>query len=327
MTPLAYSRASDPSAAIARASQGAGVSFIAGGTDLLQLLEEGVLTPREIVDINGIGFGDVSEAVDGIRIGAMARLADIADHPLIRERYPVVSDALSETASPQVRNMATIGGNLLQRTRCLYFRDIATPCNKREPGTGCPALGGQNRINAVLGGSDHCIAAYPGDLAVALVAVDAEVMVTGPQGERTIPVEELHRLPGDTPEIETVLAPGDLITAIWIPLSAAGRRSGYLKIRDRASFEWALASAAVSLGLDGGRVLEARLAVGGVATKPWRLRAVEDMLVNARLDRDLARAAGVRAAEGAVAHERNGFKIPLLSKTVERALLQVGGLG
>jgi xanthine dehydrogenase YagS FAD-binding subunit len=326
MTPFAYSRVSDPNTAIDRASHGAGVAFIAGGTDMLQLLEEGVQSPLELVDINGLGFDDVSETIDGVRIGAMVRLADVADHPLIRERYPVVSDALSETASPQVRNMATIGGNLLQRTRCLYFRDIATPCNKREPGTGCPAQDGQNRINAILGGSDHCIATYPGDLAIALVAVDAEAMVSSPTGERTIPVEKLHRLPGDTPEIETVLAPGDLITAIWIPLSAAGRRSGYLKIRDRASFEWALASAAVSLGLDGDRILEVRLAVGGVATKPWRLRHVEDMLVDKRLDRDLARAAGERAVEGAVPRAGNAFKIPLLGKTVERALVQVGGL-
>jgi xanthine dehydrogenase YagS FAD-binding subunit len=326
MTPFAYVRTTNPDTAIGRAAQGTGVAFVAGGTDLLQLLQEGVEAATELVDINGIGFDGISEAVDGIRIGAMARLADVADDPLIRERYPVVSEALLETASPQVRNMATIGGNLLQRTRCLYFRDIVTPCNKREPGTGCPAQDGQNRINAILGGSDHCIAAYPGDLAVALVAVDAEVMVAGPTGERTIRMEELHRLPGDTPEIETVLTPGDLITAIWIPLSAAGRRSGYLKIRDRASFEWALASTAVSLGLDGDHILEARLAVGGVATKPWRLRHVEDLLVDKRLDRELARTAGLHAAEGAAARAGNAFKIPLLSKTVERALVRVGGL-
>ncbi|WP_046864308.1 FAD binding domain-containing protein [Microvirga massiliensis] len=326
MTPFAYVRTSDPNSAIGRVAQRTGAAFIAGGTDLLQLLQEGVEAATELVDINGIGFDDVSETVDGVRIGAMARLADVADDPLIRERYPVVSEALSETASPQVRNMATIGGNLLQRTRCLYFRDIVTPCNKREPGTGCPAQDGQNRINAILGGSDHCIAAYPGDLAVALVAVDAEVMVAGPTGERTIRMEELHRLPGETPDIETVLTPGDLITAIWIPLSAAGRRSGYLKVRDRASFEWALASAAVSLGLDGDHILEARIVVGGVATKPWRLRHVEDMLVDKRLDRELARSAGTLAAEGAAPRAGNAFKVPLLCKTVERALVRVGGL-
>jgi xanthine dehydrogenase YagS FAD-binding subunit len=326
MTPFAYLRTSDPNSAIGRVAQRTGAAFIAGGTDLLQLLQEGVEAATELVDINGIGFDDVSEAVDGVRIGAMARLADVADDRLIRERYPVVSEALLETASPQVRNMATIGGNLLQRTRCLYFRDIVTPCNKREPGTGCPAQDGQNRINAILGGSDRCIAAYPGDLAVALVAVDAELVVAGPTGERTIRMEDLHRLPDDSPEIETILTPGDLITAIWIPLSAAGRRSGYLKVRDRASFEWALASAAISLGLDGDHILEARIAVGGVATKPWRLRHVEDMLVDKRLDRELARAAGSLAAEGAAPRASNAFKVPLLCKTVERALVRVGGL-
>ena len=325
MHPFAYVSVADPIAAVERARQGAGIEFIAGGTDMLQLLQEGVRTPAEIVDINGLGFDDVSLAIDGMRIGALARLADVADDPSVQERIPVVAEALRESASPQVRNMATVAGNLLQRTRCLYFRDVTTPCNKRAPGSGCPAQDGQNRINAILGGSSHCIAAYPGDLAVALIAVDAEIMVTGPAGERTILVEALHRQPGDTPHIETVLEPGDLITAIWIPLSAAGRRSHYLKVRDRATFEWAVTSAAISLGLDGERVLEARIAVGGVGTTPWRLRHVEEMLVGQRLDRGLARAAGERAADGAEPRRHNAFKVPLLKKTVERALLQVGG--
>jgi len=325
MVPFAYTAVADPISAIRRAADGTGVEFIAGGTDMLQLLQEGVRAPVELVDINGIGFDDISVAVDGVRIGAMARLADVADDVTIRERVPVVAEALQESASPQVRNMATVGGNLLQRTRCLYFRDPTTPCNKREPGSGCSALEGQNRINAILGGSPHCFAAYPGDFAVALIAADAEVIVAGAAGERTILVENLHRLPGDTPEIETVLRPDDLITAIWIPLSAAGRRSHYLKVRDRATFEWALVSAAVSLGFDGDQVLEARVAVGGVGTKPWRLRHVEDMLVNQRLDRDLARQAGERAAVGAEPRGQNAFKVPLLKKTVERALLRVGG--
>src|SRR5919107_1804344 len=204
MHPYAYVSVADPNAAVERARQGAGIEFIAGGTDMLQLLQEGVRTPAEIVDINGLGFDDVSLAIDGMRIGALARLADVADDPSVQERIPVVAEALRESASPQVRNMATMAGNLLQRTRCLYFRDVTTPCNKRVPGSGCPAQDGQNRINAILGGSSHCIAAYPGDLAVALIAVDAEVMVTGPAGERTILVEALHRQPGDTPHIETV---------------------------------------------------------------------------------------------------------------------------
>jgi xanthine dehydrogenase YagS FAD-binding subunit len=327
MVPFAYTAAADPLAAIGRAAEDAGVAYIAGGTDLIQLLQEGVAAPTELLDINGIGFDDVSVAVDGIRIGALARLSDVADDPTIRERVPVVAEALQETASPQVRNMATVAGNLLQRTRCLYFRDATTPCNKRVPGSGCSAKEGHHRINAILGGSPDCFAAYPGDLAVALIAADAEVMVRGASGERTVLVENLHRLPRETPEIETVLKPGDLITAIWIPLHAAGRRSHYLKVRDRATFEWALVSAAVSLGLDGDRVIDARVAVGGVGTKPWRLRPVEEMLMENRLDRALAREAGERAADGAAPRGQNAFKVPLLKKAVERALLRVGGYG
>jgi xanthine dehydrogenase YagS FAD-binding subunit len=324
MVPFSYIAVATPDAAIRRTAEGQGAEYIAGGTDMLQ--QEGVRAPLELVDINGIAFDDVSIAIDGVRIGAMARLADVADDPTIRERFPVVASALYESASPQVRNMATIGGNLLQRTRCLYFRDPTTPCNKRVPGSGCSAMEGQNRINAILGGSPHCIATYPGDLAVALVAVDAELMVAGPSGERTILVENLHQLPGDTPHVETVLKPGDLITAIWIPLASAGRRSHYLKVRDRATFEWSLASAAVSLGMSDDTILDARIAVGGVATKPWRLPHVEEMLVNKRLDRDLARAAGERAADGAEPRGQNAFKVTLLQRTVERALLQIGGL-
>jgi xanthine dehydrogenase YagS FAD-binding subunit len=326
MVPFSYIAVATPDAAIRRTAEGQGAEYIAGGTDMLQLLQEGVRAPLELVDINGIAFDDVSIAIDGVRIGAMARLADVADDPTIRERFPVVASALYESASPQVRNMASIGGNLLQRTRCLYFRDPTTPCNKRVPGSGCSAMEGQNRINAILGGSPHCIAAYPGDLAVALVVVDAELMVAGPSGERTILVENLHQLPGDTPHVETVLKPGDLITAIWIPLASAGRRSHYLKVRDRATFEWSLASAAVSLGMSDDTILDARIAVGGVATKPWRLPHVEEMLVNKRLDRDLARAAGERAADGAEPRGQNAFKVTLLQRTVERALLQIGGL-
>ncbi|KAA2237798.1 FAD binding domain-containing protein [Salinarimonas soli] len=326
MVPFSYTSVADPQAAVRRTSEGHGVEFIAGGTDMLQLLQEGVRAPLELVDINGIGFDDVSVAVDGVRIGAMARLADVADHPVIRERFPVVAEALHESASPQVRNMATVGGNLLQRTRCLYFRDVATPCNKRVPGSGCPAIEGQNRINAVLGGSPDCIAAYPGDLAVALIAADAELMVVGPKGERTVLVEKLHRQPGSTPHVEAVLEPGDLITAIWIPIAAGGRLSHYLRVRDRATFEWALASAAVSLGFEGTRVLEARVAAGGVGTTPWRLRAVEELLVGRDLDRALAHEAGERAADGARGYGGNDFKIPLLKKTVTRALMRVGGI-
>jgi xanthine dehydrogenase YagS FAD-binding subunit len=327
MVPFAYSAVTDAASAVRRSAENPGVEYIAGGTDMIQLLQEGVRSPREIVDVNGIGFEDISVALDGIRIGAMARLSDVADDPAIRERVPVVADALQESASPQVRNMATVGGNLLQRTRCLYFRDTTTPCNKRSPGTGCSAKSGQHRINAIFGGSPHCFAAYPGDLAVALVAVDAEVVVTGAEGERTIRVEDLHRIPGDRPELETILEPGDLITAIWIPIGAAGRVSTYVKVRDRASFEWGLTTAAVSLGVDGDLILEARVVAGGVGTKPWRLPEVEAFLTGRRLDRAVAREAGERAAGEAEPYPQNAFKVPLLRKTVERALLRVGGYG
>jgi xanthine dehydrogenase YagS FAD-binding subunit len=326
MRPFSYVSVTDPNVAIRRAAEISGAEFIAGGTDMIQLLQEDVRTPPELIDINGLPFDTVASTIDSVRIGALCRLSDVADHPLVRERYRALAEALAETASPMVRNMATMAGNLLQRTRCPYFRDAATPCNKRQPGSGCSAREGQNRINAILGGSPHCIATYPSDLAIALVALDAELMIGGPSGERTIKVEQLHQLPGNTPHIETVLEPGDLIMAIVIPIEAGARRSHFLKVRDRASFEWAVASAAVALGLDGDTVLEARIAVGGVATKPWRLVQVEEKLVGRRLDRDLIHDAAERAADGAEPRGQNAFKVSLLKRTVERALTHAGGL-
>lgn len=323
---LAYAAARDPLSAIASLTQHPGAEFIAGGTDMLQLLEERVRDPAVLVDINGALGADIAETIDGLRIGAGARLSDVADDPTIRERFPVLARALQESASGQVRNMATLGGNLLQRTRCLYFRDVTTPCNKRAPGTGCGARGARDRINAVLGGSPHCHAAYPGDLAVALLVLDAEVMVRGRNGERTIPVGDLHVLPGDTPHVETVLERGDLIEAVFIPREAAARASHYEKVRDRATFEWAVASAAVALAVVEGEVAEARVGLGGVATKPWRARAVEEALKGRRLTPDTVREAASHAADGAVEGHENGFKIPLIRRTVERALLQAGGL-
>lgn len=326
MTGFAYGAATDPMAAITRAAEEPRAAFIAGGTDLMQLVQERIENPVELIDINGLPFDAIASTLDGMRIGALSRLADVADHPRIRQDYRVVAEALDGSASPMVRNMATLGGNLLQRTRCLYFRDSTTPCNKRAPGSGCSAQKGQNRINAILGGSTHCIATHASDLAVALVACDAEVIVAGPQGERTIRVEDLYRPPGDTPEIETVLEPGDLVTYLYLPIQAAGRHSRYVKVRDRASFEWSIASAAVSLGLHEGTVLEARIVAGGIATVPWRLPRLEEMLVGKRLDRDLAREVSERAADGAQPHGQNAYKIPLIKRTVERALIEAGGL-
>ncbi|MBL6457241.1 xanthine dehydrogenase family protein subunit M [Belnapia sp. T6] len=327
MQPFTYAPVADAAGAAARALQGA--SFIAGGTDMLQLLQEGVAQPAELADINRLPLQGITEDADGaIRIGALTRLQDAADDARLREAFPVVTEALDLTASPMVRHMATVGGNLLQRTRCLYFRDVSTPCNKRLPGSGCSALDGENRHNAILGGSEHCIAVQPSDLPVALISVDAEVQIQHADGaERWVPVEDFHRLPGDTPQIETVLRQGDVILGLRIPAHARGRRSHYVKVRDRASFSWALASAAVALRLDeGGRVTEARIAVGGVATKPWRLPRVEQELLGVRLDRDRARLAAVWAAEGAVTRSGNAFKQPLLQRTVERAIIEAGEL-
>ncbi|HEX7968975.1 MAG TPA: xanthine dehydrogenase family protein subunit M [Stellaceae bacterium] len=325
MVPFAYAAAPDQADAIARAAQARGAQFIAGGTDMLQLLQERVTAPSELIDINGLPLAGVDVAQNGVRIGALTRLADVADDEHIRQQYPVVVQALLASASPQVRNMATMGGNLLQRTRCLYFRDVAAPCNKREPGSGCPAQDGVNRMNALLGGSPHCIATYPGDLAVALMAVDAEVEVAGTAGPRRIPIEHFHVVPGATPQIETVLQPGDLITALLLPASAFARRSHYLKVRDRASFEWALASAAVALDTDGSTIRQARVAVGGVATKPWRLSQVEQALAGQPLRADVLRTAAERAGDGAQPRPGNAFKVELMKHTVARALLTVGG--
>lgn len=325
MLPFSYAAAPTAQAAIDRVAQVHGAEFIAGGTDMLQLLQERVRAPAELIDINRLPLSDIEVGETRARIGALVRMAEVADDRRIQQQFPVVVQALLASASAQVRNRASIGGNLLQRTRCLYFRDVATPCNKREPGSGCPAQDGENRLHAILGGSIHCIATYPGDLAVALVALDAGVEVTGAHGARTIPLEQLHRLPGDTPEIETVLEPGDLITGVTIPTSRHAARSHYLKVRDRASFEFALVSAAVALDVDGGTIRHARVAVGGVATTPWRLRQIEHALEGQRPGAGLFRAAAARAADGAAPRIRNAFKVELLQRAVERALQTVGG--
>ncbi|HEY0526755.1 MAG TPA: xanthine dehydrogenase family protein subunit M [Stellaceae bacterium] len=328
MSLFAYSAASSPQAASERALQIQGADFIAGGTDMMQLITERVRVPREVIDINALSFTGIHVDGQSVRIGALERMSDVADDAAIRERFPAVAEALLASASPQVRNMATMGGNLLQRTRCLYFRDAATPCNKRVPGSGCPARDGQNRHNAIFGTSERCIAAHASDLAVALVALDARVALTGgPQGDREIAVAELHRLPGDTPHLETVLEPGELIAALILPDAPFARRSHYLKVRDRASFEWALTSAAVGLDLDdaAGTIRQARVAVGGVGTKPWRLPQVEAALAGSKPDAATFRAAAERAVEGAQPRGGNAFKVELVKRTVARALAEVGG--
>jgi xanthine dehydrogenase YagS FAD-binding subunit len=325
MLPFGYVSASDPEAASTMLTQTPESMVVAGGTDVLQLLQESVIAPSTLIDINPLSFRGIESDGHEVRIGALTRLADIIEDEGVQENFPALAQALQETASPQVRNMATAGGNLLQRSRCLYFRDITVPCNKREPGSGCPALDGQNRMNAILGGSQHCIAAYPGDMANALLALDAELILLGPRGERRIPLEKLHREPGDTPHIETNLDPGELIAWIVLPVSAHARRSCYLKLRDRTTFEWALTSAAAAVEITGGKVCQARIAAGGVATRPWRLRYVERVLVGNPLDEATCITAGEAAALGAIPRSGNALKIILLRQVVQRALLTLGG--
>ncbi|HEY1412983.1 MAG TPA: xanthine dehydrogenase family protein subunit M [Rhodopila sp.] len=312
----------DMQEAIAAAS-GARAKYIAGGTDLLQLAKDNVETPTRLVDLEGVGASAIHADADRLRLEPLARMSDVAAHPAVVAGWPVLSQALLASASPQVRNMATMGGNLLQRTRCGYFRDTGFACNKRVPGSGCPAIHGENRMHAILGGSDHCIATYPGDMAVAMLALNAELELTGPDGERTVAIGDFHKEPGDTPHIETVLTPGEMITAINIPASAAAKRSHYLKVRDRASFEFALVSAAVAMELDGGTIRGVRVAAGGVGTKPWRLPEVEAALTGKPADAATMKAAADQAGAGARPASMNGFKLVLLRRTVLRALQTV----
>lgn len=325
MTPFSYAAAGGVQSAfdlVARRN----AMFIAGGTDMLQLLQDDVVTPATVVDINRLPYGGIQLHERGAEIGALTRLSDIADDANMQREFPLLVQALRETASPQVRNMATAGGNLLQRTRCLYFRDKVAPCNRRAPGCGCGAMNGRNRMNAILGGSDQCIAAYPGDMAAALVALDASLHVRGPDGIRQVHIEDLHRLPEDRPDFETNLLPGEIITAIALPANQSAAHSHYLKLRDRASFEWALVGVAVALEMDGDTVRRARLAATGVGTVPWRLSHVERSLTGRQLDLQTARSAATVAAEGASPRPGNAFKVPLLKRAVERAILSAGGL-
>lgn len=329
MKPFAYSAAPTVEEAI-RAGGVAGTRFVAGGTNLIDLMKLGVETPAYLVDINPIvdhDDGSLATVTDlpggGLRLGGLARMSDVAWEPRLKDRYPMVSQSLLLAASGQLRNMASMAGNILQRTRCEYFRDIATPCNKREPGSGCSALHGVNRTHAILGTSEHCIATYPGDFAVALAALAATVRVRGADGERTIPFTDLHLLPGAHPEHETVLQPGDLITAIDLPALSFARRSIYLKVRDRASYAFALASAAVAIDVADGIVRDARVGLGGIATKPWRSLDAEKAMIGKPPTAATWRAAAEAALRGAVPHNENGFKVELAKRTLVRALEEV----
>jgi xanthine dehydrogenase YagS FAD-binding subunit len=322
MNPFSFSHASRPDEAVAAVSRDPHAKFVAGGTTLVDLLRLEVETPDRLVDINALPLARIDALPGGgVRIGAMVRNSDLANDPTIRQRYPVISEALLSGASPQLRNMASVGGNLMQRTRCYYFRDTASPCNKRMPGSGCSALEGFNRIHAVLGTSDKCIASFPGDMPVAMVALDAVVHTRRPNGsERTIPLTDFHVSYGDDPARETVLDHGELITAVELPAVPWFARSHYLKVRDRASYEFALASAAVALDLDGGRIRAARVALGGVGTKPWRSPEAERALAGQKADEATYRAAAEAALQGAQPRKDNGFKIELAKRTLTRAL-------
>ncbi len=322
MRPFAYIRPASADDAIAAIHGEHEARFLAGGTNLVDLMKMGVEQPARLIDINRLPLSDIQEHQGGLRIGAMVRNSDAASHPLVRERYPVLSQALLAGASGQLRNMASMGGNLMQRTRCFYFYDPSfSECNKRSPGTGCAALSGYNRIHAILGASAQCIATNPSDMSVALAALDAVVRVKGPRGERSIPILEFHRLPGDTPQLDTNLNLGELITAIDLPPLAWARRSHYLKVRDRNSYAFALVSVAAIVDVDaGGIIRQARVALGGVAHKPWRVPRAEQLLVGQKAGDTAYRAAADALLHGAKPHRHNAFKVELARRSIVRAL-------
>jgi len=321
MKPFAYTRAGNQQAALQAIVQN-GAKFLAGGTNLIDLMKDNVEQPARLVDINRLELTQIVEREGGLRLGALAKNSDTANHRLVRERYPLISQAILAGASPQLRNAATNGGNLMQRTRCYYFYDVAMPCNKRQPGSGCGALEGFSRIHAIFGASQQCIATHPSDMCVALAALDAVVRVEGPQGARTIPFADFHRLPGDTPQIDTNLRRDELITAIDVPASAAkfSTNSYYLKVRDRASYAFALVSVAAALDISNGTIREARVALGGVAHKPWRATKAEQILNGQRPDEATFRRAAEAAMQGAQGTEHNRFKIELGRRAIVRAL-------
>ncbi len=322
-----FTRPPDAATAIATAAraktaqQGADVRFVAGGTTLVDLMKLNVETPQRLVDINRLPLDKIEATPDGgLKIGATVRNSDLANHPTVKRDYAVLSQAVLAGASAQLRNMATTAGNLLQRTRCAYFRDTAMPCNKREPGTGCPAITGSNRTMAVLGTSEHCIATNPSDMCVALAALEATIHIQGAKAERAVPIGDFHLLPGAAPHRETVLEPGDLITHVTLPPPKSGSKQGYLKLRDRASYEFALASAAVVLTMESGKISEARIALGGVGTKPWRSPEAEAALVGQTPDETTFRRAAEAAMRNAKPQSENRYKIELARRCLAHAL-------
>lgn len=326
MHPFDYVRPHEVPAAIKSGNRDA-AKFIAGGTNLVDLMKCDVEQPAHVVDINELPLATIEKVTGGIRIGALARMSDVAEHSLIAQNVPVIAQALLASASPQLRNAASIGGNMMQRTRCPYFRELTwAPCNKRNPGSGCSSIPGENRMQAILGTSEACIATHPSDLAVAVAAMDGVLTLRGPSGERRVNATDFHLLPGNTPHIEHDLKHGELITSIFIPDAPHARRSAYLKIRDRSAYEFALASAAVGLDVDAAGVIRsARVALGGVGTKPWRSRAAEAALVGQRPGADVFRAAAEAELKSAVPRSQNAYKIELAKRTLVRALSDLAG--
>lgn len=315
-----FTKVTDVESAISSTQKSKGNKIIAGGTNILDLMKYFVTEAETLIDINSIpGIDNITELPDGgIRIGALMTNADTAYHPVVEEKYPLLSKAILAGASAQIRNMATNGGNLLQRTRCYYFYDINTPCNKREPGSGCSAITGYNRIHAILGHNENCIAVFPSDMCVALAALEAVVNVSGPNGERQIEFSDFHRLPGNTPEIDNNLEQGEIITGIELPEKGFSKNYSYLKLRDRASYSFALVSVATGLELENNIIKEARIALGGVAHKPWRVKEAEDFLVDKKANRENFSAAADMILKGAIGFEHNSFKIDLAKRAIIR---------
>jgi xanthine dehydrogenase YagS FAD-binding subunit len=324
MNNFAYTQAASTKEAATATQSDKNAAFISGGTSLIDLMKSNIEQHSLLVDLNKLSLLGIENAATGLRIGSLERMSDVGEHPLVVQNYPVISQSLLASASPQLRNMASMGGNLLQRTRCGYFRDVAFPCNKRVPGSGCPAQDGDNRNLAILGTSEACIATHASDLCVALVALEAKITIENAKGAtRTVLLADFYKLPGKTPHIETQLQPGDIITAIVVPAAAHARKSHYLKVRDRASYAYALVSAAVGLDVQGGTIRSARVALGGVGTVPWRVPAVEKALVGKPATEDTFRAAAALAVRDASPREHNKFKIELAQRTIVRALLEV----
>ena len=324
MIPFTYDRATDVAGAVAFLRDHDGAKLIAGGTNLVDHMKLGVADPPALLDISRLPLDGITERPDGsLRLGGTARNADTAAHPLVRRRYPVLARALLSGASPQLRNLATNAGNLLQRTRCVYFQDVTTPCNKRTPGAGCSAIGGYTRYHAILGASDACVATHPSDMAVALTALDARVVVQGPDGERVVDILDLYRLPGEHPERDTVLEPHDVIVAIDVPPPPPDSASTYRKIRDRASYAFALVSVAAELRMDGDVIGEARIALGGVAHKPWRAERAESVVRGQRPSTELFAAAADAELGDARGLDGNEFKVPLARRTLVATLREL----